>query len=215
MVISQPGEIFVGRQGEMERLVEALGDCFSGRGRLVMLAGEPGIGKTRTAQELTVHAQAQGVRVLWGRCYESEGAPPYWPWVQPLRDYIMEVDPERLQSELGPGAEDIAEIIPELRERLPGLGPPPPLEAQQARFRLFDSIGKFLSNAAISQPLVLVLDDLHWADQPSLMMLQYLVRQIAQSRVLVLGCYRDMELSRQHPLSETLAQLSREAVFRR
>ena len=215
MVASQPVDIFVGRQGEMERLVGAFGDSLSSRGRLVMLAGEPGIGKTRTAQELAIHAQAQGAQVLWGRCYDSEGAPPYWPWVQPLRDYMLGVDQPRLQSELGPGSEDIAEIIPELRDLLPGLGPPPTLEPQQARFRLFESIAKFLCKAAQSQPLVLILDDLHWADEPSLMMLQYLVRQIGQSRILILGCYRDMELSRQHRLSETLAQLSREPVFLR
>ena len=212
---SQPVDIFVGRQGEMERLIGAFGDSVSSRGRLVMLAGESGIGKTRTAQELAIHAQTQGAQVLWGRCYDSEGAPPYWPWVQLLHEYILGVDLTRLQSELGPGSEDIAEIIPELRDLLTGLGHPPTLEPQRARFRLFESIAKFLCNAAQSQPLMLVLDDLHWADQPSLMMLQYLVRRIAQSRILLLGCYRDMNLSRQHPLSETLAQLSREPVFLR
>ena len=117
------------------------------------------------------------------------------------------------------GAADIAEIVPELRAKLPGLEAPPALEADQARFRLFDSIANFLRNSARSQPLMLVLDDLHWADKPSLMLLLFLarqlVRQLVGSRLMVIGCYRDMELSRQHPLSETLAQLSREPVFRR
>jgi tetratricopeptide (TPR) repeat protein len=116
---------------------------------------------------------------------------------------------------MGPGAADIAEVIPELGEKLPDLKPPPALEPEQARFRLFDSITTFLKNAAQSQPLMLVLDDLHWADQPSLLLLQFLARQLGGSRLLVMGCYRDVELSRQHPLSETLAQLAREPVFQR
>jgi eukaryotic-like serine/threonine-protein kinase len=132
----------------------------------VALAGEPGIGKTRTAQELASYAETLGTRVLWGWCYEEAGAPPYWPWVQPLRSYIQSTDPEQLRSELGPMAADMAEIVSEVREKLPDLGPLPALEPEQARFRLFESITAFLRNAAHSQPLVLVLDDLHWADKP-------------------------------------------------
>jgi DNA-binding CsgD family transcriptional regulator/tetratricopeptide (TPR) repeat protein len=207
--------VFVGRQREMGELQAALEDALSGRGRLVMLVGEPGIGKTRTAQELAEEAEQRGAQVLWGRCYEEAGAPPYWPWVQPIRSYFQQRDPGQLRSEMGPGAADIAEVIPELREKLPDLKPPPALEPEQARFRLFDSITTFLKNAAQSQPLMLVLDDLHWADQPSLLLLQFLVRQLGGSRLLVVGCYRDVELSRQHPLSETLAQLAREPVFQR
>jgi predicted ATPase len=109
---------------------------------------------------------------------------------------------------MGAGAADITEIIPEVREKLPDVEPPPILEPEQARFRLFDSITTFLKNAAQAQPLLLVLDDLHWADQASLLLLQFLARQMEGSRLLVAGCYRDVELSRQHPLSETLAQLS-------
>ena len=116
---------------------------------------------------------------------------------------------------MGVGAADIAEIIAEVREKLPGLEAPPALEPEQARFRLFDSIATFLKNAAQTQPLVLVLDDLHWADKPSLLLLQFLARQLAGSRLLLVGCYRDVELSRQHPLCEALAQLSREPVFQR
>jgi tetratricopeptide (TPR) repeat protein len=213
---SNPGVgVFVGRQREMGELMAALADAQAGQGRLVMLVGEPGIGKTRTAQELANYAQSSGMPVWWGWCYQGEGAPPYWPWVQPLRSYIQQQDPDQLRSQMGPGAADIAEVIPEVREKLPGLEPPPALEPEQARFRLFDSITTFLKNASQTQPLLLVLDDLHWADQPSLQLLQFLARQMAGSRLLVVGCYRDVELSRQHPLSETLAHLAREPVFQR
>ena len=205
---------FVGRYREMAELRSALEDTLAGQGRMVMLVGEPGIGKTRTAQELATLAEQRGAQVLWGRCYE-EGAPPFWPWVQVIRSYVHHTTAEQLAVDTGPGAADIFEIVPEIREKLPELEPPPTLEPEQARFRLFDSITTFLKNAAQRHRLMLVLDDLHWADKPSLLLLEFLAREIGASPLLVVGTYRDVELSRQHPLSETLAQLSRELVFQR
>ena len=181
---------------------------------MVMLAGEPGIGKTRTAQELAAYAEGRGAQVLWGWCYEEVGAPPFWPWVQAIRSYVQQAEPERLRSEMGVGAAGIAEILPEIHAKLPGLETPLELGPERARFRLFDSITAFFKNASQSQPLMLVLDDLHWADKSSLLLLQFLAQESAQfqpGRLLVVGCYRDIELSRQHPLSETLAELSRTA----
>ena len=202
---------FVGRQREMAELTDAL----SGRGQMVMLAGEPGIGKTRTAQELATLALAKGVRILWGRCYEQEGAPPYWPWVQIMRAYVQQAGAEQLTTEIGAGAAGIAEIIPEIRGKLTDLETLPALEPDQALFRLFDSITTFLKNASQNQTLMLVLDDLHWADRSSLLLLEFLVRELGESRLLLVGCYRDTELSQQPLLAETLAQLSREPTFRR
>ncbi|MCH7713785.1 MAG: AAA family ATPase, partial [Chloroflexi bacterium] len=207
--------VFVGRQQEMGDLKAGLEDALSGRGRLLMLVGEPGIGKSRTAQELATYAGLRGAQVLWGRCYEEQGAPPYWPWVQAIRSYVREKEPEELRSEMGAGAEDIAEIVSDVRERLPGLRAPSQLEPEQARFRLFDSITTFLRTASQRRPLVLVLDDLHWADQPSLMLLQFIARELGGARLLIIGTYRDMELSRQHPLAEALGELTRERLFQR
>ena len=209
---SLAGGVFVGRQREMGDLKAALEDALSGRGRLVTLVGEPGIGKTRTAQELATYAGLRGAQVLWGRCYEDQGVPPYWPWVQAIRSYVRDRDPERLRSEMGSGASDIAEIVSELRERLPDLQLPPDLQPEQARFRLFDSITTFMKTASRTQPLVLMLDDLHWADKPSLLLLEFLARELAGARLLVVGTYRDVELSRQHPLAETLGELNRSAA---
>jgi len=110
---------------------------------------------------------------------------------------------------MGPGASHVSEIAAEIDSKLPDLKPPPSLEPEAARFRLFDFITTFLKNAAQSQPLMPVLDDLHWADKPSLLLLQFLALETASSRLLVVGTYRDVELSRQQPLSETLAELSR------
>jgi len=202
--------VFVGREHEVQQLRKSFDQVLSGQGHVSLLVGEPGIGKTRTSEELTTYARMRGAQVLWGRCYEGEGAPPYWPWVQIVRAYVHDREPKELLSELGSGAPDIADVVSEVRERLPGLPAATKLEPEQARFRLFDSITTFLKNAANRQPLVLVLDDLHWADKPSLLLLQFLAREQQGSRILILGTYRDVELRRQHPLSETLAVLARE-----
>ena len=125
------------------------------------------------------------------------------------------MDPDQLQAAMGVGAADIGAIVPDIFQVLPSLEPVPALEPEAARFRLFDSITRFFKNSGRSQPLVLVLDDIHWADEPSLQLLQFLAREIEDSSLMVIGCYRDVELSRQHPLSQTLAQLSRESVYQR
>jgi class 3 adenylate cyclase/tetratricopeptide (TPR) repeat protein len=209
------GGVFVGREKEMDELRAGLEDALSGRGRLLMLVGEPGIGKTRTAEELATYASLRNTQVLWGRCYEGEGAPAYWPWVQVIRSYVHDRDSQALMSEMGPGAADIAQVVSEVRERLPGLPTPPALEPEQARFRLFDSITTFLKNAGNRQPIVLVLDDLHWADKPSLLLLQFLARELRGARLMVLGNYRDVELRREHPLADTLGELTREQLSER
>tara|TARA_B000000460_G_scaffold103764_1_gene72656 strand:- start:219 stop:4145 length:3927 start_codon:yes stop_codon:yes gene_type:complete len=207
--------VFVGRQTEMDDLKAALEESLSGKGRMITLVGEPGIGKTRTSQELATYATLRNAQVLWGRCYEEQGVPPYWPWVQAIRSYVRERDPQDLSVEMGAGASDIAEIVSDVRERLPGLPNSSSLDADEARFRLFDSITSFLKSASQRQPIVLILDDLHWSDKPSLSLLQFVARELAGTRLLLVGTYRDMELSRQHPLAESLAELTRERLFQR
>ena len=115
---------------------------------------------------------------------------------------------------MGPGISDIAEIIPEIRWKLPNLESPPSLDPEQARFRLFHSIAAFLKNAAKSQPLMFVLDDLHWADKPSLLLLEFMAPHFVESPLLMLGTYRDVEVNREHPLSESLSHLYRSPAFR-
>jgi DNA-binding CsgD family transcriptional regulator len=209
-------EVFVGRQAELGALQAALEDILAGRGRLLMLAGQPGIGKTRMAREFAAHARQRGALALWGRCHEGIGAPPYWPWTQMLRTYVQGRSVDQLRTEMAAGAEDIAAIVPEVREHWPDLPATPHFEdPEQARFRLFDSVTTFLHNAAHHTPLVLILDNLHWADKPSLLLLEFLALELRRSRLLVLGTYRDVELSRQHPLSETLGELTREQPLQR
>ena len=209
------GGVFVGREREMDELRAALESALSGRGQLVLLVGEPGIGKTRTAEELATYASLRKAQVLWGRCYEGDGAPAYWPWVQAIRAYAHEHEPGALRAELGSGAVHVAQIVSEVRERLPGLPEPPALGPDAARFQLFDGVSTFLRNASRTQPLVLVLDDLHWADKPSLMLLQFVARELRGARLLVIGTYRDVDIRRQHPLSQALGELAREQLAER
>ena len=150
------GGVFVGRQREMADLKASLEDALSGKGRMLTLVGEPGIGKTRIAQELATYAGLRGAQVLWGRCYEEQGVPPYWPWVQAIRSYVRDVDPEQLGSEMGAGAADIAEVVSDVKDRLPNLRPPAQSETpEQAQFRLFDAITTFMKAAFRKRPLVL------------------------------------------------------------
>jgi tetratricopeptide (TPR) repeat protein len=208
--------VFVGRERELGELRAGLEIAISGRGRLFLVAGEPGIGKTRLLGELAAHAPRREARVLWGRCWEGEGAPAYWPWVQIVRSHVRIHDAERLRSEMGAGAADIAQIVPEVYERLPGLTPPTPIaEPEHARFRLFDSITAFFKNAAQADPLVVILDDLHCADKASLLLLQFLAREMAESHLLVVGAYRDVEVQRGHPIIDALVALRREPVHER
>ena len=209
-----PG-VFVGRGYELDELRAALDDAMRGRGSLALLVGEPGIGKTRVADELATYASLRGAQVLWGRCYESEGAPVYWPWVQVIRSYVHASDEATLRSEMGTGAADIAQVVSNIHDRLPGLPAPPALEPDQARFRLFDSVTTFLKNAARDRPLVLILDDIHSADEPSLMLLQFLARELRGAPMLVVATYRDIELGRHHPLSKVAAVLAGENLSRR
>ena len=209
------GGLFIGRREEMDALRASLESALSGRGRLAMIEGEAGIGKTRLIEELCTYGLLRGVRVLSGRCYEGDGAPPFWPWVQPIRQYIQESNAADLEEDIGPGAADIAQIVPEIHELIADLQKLPPLEPEQARFRLFDSVTTFLKNASRRKPLVLVLDDLHWADKASLLLIQFLARELASARLLIVGAYRDVELNLTHPLSGTLEALRREPVCER
>jgi DNA-binding SARP family transcriptional activator len=207
--------VFVGRARELAELVAGLDDAFAGRGRLFFVSGEPGIGKSRLADELVAHAGARGARVLVGRCWEAGGAPAYWPWTQSLRAYVRESDAAALAAQLGAGAPDLAQIVPELSRRFPDLPPPSPLEPDGARFRLFEATGEFLRNAADRRPIVLVLDDLHAADPPSLLLLRFLARELGSTRLLLVGAYRSVDPLPGQPLAEMLAEVAREPATRR
>lgn len=204
------------RKTELVRLRGAFDEAFAGRGGLVLLVGEPGIGKTRTAKELETYARMRGSQVLWGASHESGSAPAYWPWIQAGRAWAATNDPAQLLPELGSSTvAELVRLFPPLAQ-LPGVGQPPPVtDPEAAQFTLFDAYAQFIRAVSTRTPLVVVLDDLHWADKPSLLLLEHLNRELARMRVLVAGTYRDTDLSRTHPLSEALAALNRGGGFAR
>ncbi|MEX1253735.1 MAG: AAA family ATPase [Dehalococcoidia bacterium] len=216
----QPGVLlahapFVGRQDEAARLHERLQQARAGQGGLVMLVGEPGIGKTRTAEEFAETARQEGAEVLWGSCYEGEWAPPYGPFAEALEGYCRTADPDELRRNLGLGAGTLARLAPSIRDRLPDLAEPAPLQPDEERYRLLDAVAQFLIALAQRAPVVLVLDDLHWADRGTIAMLRHVARSAPRQRLLIFGAYRDVELDRQHPLSDALAALRREVEYER
>jgi DNA-binding NarL/FixJ family response regulator len=199
----------VGREQELAVLLAGLSDASLGRGGLFLVGGEPGIGKTRLVDEFAAEAKSRDALVMWGRCWEEGGAPAYWPWIQAIRGLLVETESETLQVAAAARGADLAQILPELREYVPDLPEPPSLSPEAARFRLFDALSRFLVRISQEGVLVFVLEDLHAADDPSLLLLQFLSSELANGRILVLGTYRDVELSKDHPLAPVLAELSR------
>lgn len=204
--------VFIGREHELTVLDAALARARTGQGQLVLLAGEPGIGKTRLLSELAGRARVDGWLVLAGRAYDSEGMPPYLPFSEPLRSYVRTYPMDELAGPLAGAAADVALLVPEVLERLPHMPRRMPLAHDGERYRLFEGICDFLLAIAhrAGQGLLLVLDDLHWADTPSLLLLQHLARRLAEGPLLVAGSHRTVEIDRDHPLTAVLAELRRE-----
>ena len=205
-------EDFVGRTGELAGLTEAVEEAAAGRGRVVMLAGEPGAGKTRLAQELAGLATARGVHVVWGRSSEHAGAPAYWPWIQVVRGCLKTIS--RTPGDEWNIAEPLVTLVPEARALPPAAAAAPHLGAlESTRFQLLDAVRAFLQRMAATGPLMAILDDLQWADSASLDCLEFLATEAAASRLLVVGTFRDVDIGRRHPLQRTLAELSRDRRF--
>ena len=206
---------FVDRVRELEELRAGIDDALTGRGRLFTIAGEPGVGKSRLADEAASYAAANSMRVLWGRCWEHGGAPAYWPWMQVLRDLIESNEPNLLSKWIGPNGAEIAQIVPELRDKLSDLPELPSAflaQPEQARFRLFDSVVSFLRKAADARPLLIVLDDLHAADPASLLMLIALCKHIRSIRAMLICTYREVEIKQASERAELVAAAERDGV---
>ena len=202
---------FVGRKRELEELRAGLDDTITGHGRLFLISGEPGIGKTRLAEEICNVADGRGIRVIWGRCWEGAGAPAYWPLIQILRACVDGRDSENLKTLLGSGASEIGRLIPQIKLSLPSLEEAKAAtDSESARFNLFDAVATLLKNVARNGPLLIVVDDLHDADQPSLQMLRFVARETKDSRMLIVGTYREAEVRQSPELGKLIGDLIRE-----
>ena len=186
---------FVERDAERASLRRLVDDTLAGHGRLALVAGEPGVGKSRLVAEIGDEAEARGMRVLTGHCVEMSGAPPYLPYVEIIEQAINSPrSPLALREALGDVAPEIARIAPALRRVFPDIPPPVELPAELARRYVWNSFGEFIGRAAQRQPLLLVLEDLHWADESTVLLTEYLAPLLPEMPVLVLGTYRDVEV---------------------
>jgi hypothetical protein len=205
----------VDRENEVRELRAALEAALGGSGRVVLLGGEPGIGKTRLASVIADEAASRGVPALWGRGWEDGSAPAFWPWNTALRRWIDRAGPAGVVDAAGSWAAELAHVFPVLRDRIEDLPPSESWESAGARFRLFDLVSRFLAAFARPAGLVVVLDDVHWADAGSLKLLEFIAADLADMRLLVVATYRDTEVQPADPLSATLSRLAREPSTRR
>ena len=201
----------VDRRRELAELDRALAAARAGRGHLFLIAGEPGIGKTRVSEAIADRGAEEGMLAIWGRAWETGGAPSYWPWVQALRTLIGTRDDDELQAEVGQGARWLVQLLPELEDRLPGFKATKAPGTEQARFALFDAVGSFLHNAALHTPMVIVLDDLHAADPASLLMLEFVSHGIGGTPALLLGTYQEAAAHRRPDVEKLIGALARES----
>lgn len=203
---------FVGRRPELERLLSAWRTMLTAGAHAVLIAGEPGVGKTRLAGEWSHQAYEQGAIVLYGRCDEDLGA-PYQPFAEALRSLVPCLGTSRLRGLRG--VEALLPLAPGLTDVLPDLTAPPRADPDTERYALFDAVVALLGIATTSAPVVLILDDLHWAAKPTLLLLRHLLRFGEHASVQILGTYRSTDLDRSHPLAAMLADLHRDGSAHR
>ncbi len=211
------------REEEFALLDRLLDRSLSGRGQVVLVTGEAGIGKTRLVREFGQRTKKHGALFAVGHSYEEEELIPYASWADALRTIVRQVSVERLVKKLGPSAAEVGRLVPELAAEAGELGikswlsgPEKGFQAlapSAERFRLFQAITDALVYASKEKPLVILLDDVQWADTASLQLLNYLGRRMKEERIMIIGTYRDLELSDDHPLSRLLLDLNRERVL--
>jgi DNA-binding winged helix-turn-helix (wHTH) protein len=215
LAASDPQTHFVGRDDEFSLLQHALHNSLGATPEVVLISGEPGIGKSRLLEEIARTATSLGAEVFAGRCTEDSGTPAFWPWTQILRSYTSRQDTTRLREQLGPFASVLLQMAPEIGRDLDLQSPAPPsLEPAQERFRLFDTVVRFLQSAARRAPLVLMLDDLHRADLSSLHLLRFAAHEIRETRLLIAAAYRSSELATDPRKRLFLGEIARLPIVR-
>ena len=200
---------FVGRDEHLGRLWRLYQEVRSGARHVAFIRGDPGIGKTRLVAEVALRAHADGAVVLYGRC-DEDPLLPYQPFVEALQHYVGACPLAELAAQVGASSGELRRLVPELAERVLDLAQPLAGDSQGERYRLSEAVIGLLCRAAEARPVVLVLDDLHWADRPSLLLLKHLARRTHATALLVLGTYRDVDFQPGRPLAETLADVGRE-----
>jgi len=206
----------IDRVEEMNFLREAVDRAVRREGGLVLLYGEAGIGKTRLTRELGAYARLRGMQVLYGRCpalFRMDGVPPYVLWNEVIKDYLQVCTPEQLYRVIGFYPSEVCKLVPEIKQKLGTVPQSLPINPEQERDRLFEAVSQFMINLSKETPLLIILDDLQWTDQSSLLLLHYLARGVYKEPLLLLGAYRDTDIDERHPLSPVLTELNRERLL--
>jgi tetratricopeptide (TPR) repeat protein len=207
----------IDRADEMAALREAVDKAVRGEGGLVFLYGEPGIGKTRLTRELGAYARLRGMQVVYGRCpalFRMDGVPPYVLWSEVIRNYLEDCNPEQLYRVVGYYPAEVCKLVPDLANRLRAIPPSVPISPEHERDRLFEAVSQFVTNISREAPLLVVLDDLQWTDQSSLLLMHYLARGVYRASMVILGAYRDTDIDEKHVLSSVLTELNRERLLK-
>lgn len=205
----------IGRQSDLQALQALWARTQLGHAHLALISGEPGIGKTRLVREFQAQVKSAGATVLIGGCYEFETAAPYFPVVEALRTWVGAQSELVLRHKIGAMAPELARLVPEIEAHLGPLTASPQLAPHEERLRLFDNLARFFQALANPHGLLIILDDVHWADQGTLALLHYLFRRLREVNVLVVAAYREAELDRAHPLSAALVDWNRERLVTR
>ena len=179
---------------------------------MLLLDGEPGVGKTRLAEEVLAEARQRGCLALTGRCYETEGTPPFIPWVEIVERSASIVPKAAFREALGDAAPEVAKLFPELRQLFPDIPPPIELPPEQQRRYLFSNFLSFVKRGTRVTPQVLLIDDLHWADDSTLLLLQHVAQHTSEMPMLIVGTYRDVDLDVARPFAKMLEAFTRQRL---
>ncbi|MCH7787829.1 MAG: AAA family ATPase, partial [Acidobacteria bacterium] len=201
---------YVGRMTEREQLNTMLDAAAGGRGGMVLIGGPAGMGKSRLAREAFATAERLGMTVLSGNCLDMDSPPPYQPSIDHLEQAARAASPEGFRTTLGENAPEVAKLLPSLRQRYDDIPESPDLTPEQERRYMLHGVGEFIERAARAQPLVLVFEDLHWADESTLLLLRHLGGRLSEIPCFVIGTYRDDEVDTSRPLSAALGPLTRD-----
>jgi eukaryotic-like serine/threonine-protein kinase len=202
----------IGRDAELKQLAQQLEEALAGRGSLVMIGGEPGIGKTHLASALLDAARLRGAFAVTGHCYEMEGSPPYVPFIEMMEQSARSVPLDTFRYALGDDAPEVAKLMPELRRMFPDIPPALELPLEQQRRFLFNAYRECVARSARLTPVVALFEDLHWADEPTLLLLQHLAQAVAGMPMLMIGTYRDVDLEVGRPFAKMLESLLRQKL---
>ena len=203
---------YVGREKEHRDLSTCVDQAIRGHGGIVFVGGEPGVGKTRLVEQVQAEAEHRNCLTLTGRAYETDGSPPFIPFVEIVEQCIQHMPPEALRTALGDAAPEVARLVPDLRRQFSDIPPPLELPPDQQRRYLFKNVAEFFERASRLRCIVALLDDLQWADAATLDLLQHLAPLLAKWPVLLLGTYRDVELDVGRPFAQTLESLKRKRL---